>query len=146
VFAVWRLLNRRDAIINDLCRQTMCKLHSAIRSEFRLQAVPPAKAGTPNNIPQSSHGSKSEQLDDAQPGCVESRPAFPCRDGCITLKVLFHYERKALAGGVFRGARRLSPIIPRESAPQTPHCAFARTRVNSPPDARLLAGAEIFPK
>jgi len=49
------------------------KLHSAIRSEFRLQAVPPAKAGTPNSDPQSSHGS------------TESRPAPARRHRRITL-------------------------------------------------------------
>ena len=34
------------------------KLQFAIRSEFRLQAVPPAKAGTPNKIPPIESGLK----------------------------------------------------------------------------------------
>jgi Tfp pilus assembly protein FimT len=50
------------------------KLLSAIRSEFRLQAVPPAKAGTPNNIPQSNHGSTETSASSIEP----SRPAALC--------------------------------------------------------------------
>jgi type II secretory pathway component PulJ len=56
------------------------KLQSAIRSEFRLQAVPPAKAGTPNNIPQSSQCPAVL--------CSSLRPSLAIRRGFTLLEAL----------------------------------------------------------
>ena len=54
--AGWKTKQPTSVACRTTSKSVGRNLHSAIRSEFRLQAVPPAKAGTPNSYPQSSHG------------------------------------------------------------------------------------------